>query len=44
MEKGKLQYKIIAELDDEDEARKYEATIIKSYKELGQAKFNIKRF
>jgi hypothetical protein len=44
MEKGKLQYKIIAEFDDEDEARKYETTIIKSYKELGQAKFNIKRF
>jgi hypothetical protein len=44
MEEGKLQYKIIAEFDDEDETRKYEATIIKKHKELGQAKFNIKRF
>jgi hypothetical protein len=44
MEEGKIQYKIVAEFDDKDEARKYEATIIKRYKEIGQAKFNIKRF
>jgi hypothetical protein len=44
MEEGKIQYKIVAEFDDKDEARKYEAMIIKRYKEIGQAKFNIKRF
>ncbi|WHZ01173.1 hypothetical protein QNH48_19415 [Neobacillus sp. YX16] len=44
MEEGRLQYKIVAEFDTEDEARKYEAELIGRYKKIGQAKFNKKRF
>jgi hypothetical protein len=44
MNEGKLQYKIVAEFEDEDEARRYEAKLISRYKNLGQGKFNKKRF
>jgi hypothetical protein len=40
MKDGKLQYKIVVEFEFEDEARDYEAELIKRYKKVGQAKFN----
>jgi hypothetical protein len=35
-----LHYKIVAEFEIEDEARRYEAELIKKYKQIQQAKFN----
>ncbi|WHY87577.1 hypothetical protein QNH39_07035 [Neobacillus novalis] len=40
MQEGKLLYKIVAEFSIEEEARQYEANLIKKYKQIGQAKFN----
>jgi len=40
MKEGKIQYKIIAEFDLEEDARIYERKLIRMYKEIGQAKFN----
>ncbi|WP_191566214.1 hypothetical protein [Metabacillus idriensis] len=42
MEQGKIDYKIIGEFDDLNEARKVEARLIKKYHVLGQVKFNKK--
>lgn len=40
MQEGKLIYKIVGEFGIEEKARKYEAHLIKKYKQIGQAKFN----
>ncbi|WP_237389793.1 hypothetical protein [Bacillus sp. USDA818B3_A] len=40
MEEGKLQYKIVGEYEIEKDARKYEAELIKKYKQIQQASFN----
>lgn len=40
MAEGKVEYKIIAEYQEERAARIHEAQLIKFYKQLGQAKFN----
>jgi uncharacterized protein (DUF433 family) len=40
MKDGNIDYKIVCEFDKVEEARRYEAQLIKKYKQLGQAKFN----
>lgn len=40
MKDGILHYKIVAEFEIEEEARKYEAELIKKYKQIQQVKFN----
>ncbi|WP_228409559.1 hypothetical protein [Radiobacillus deserti] len=40
MADGKNNYKIVAELEIEEQAREYEVELIQKYKKLGQAKFN----
>lgn len=40
MQEGKIVYKIISDFEIEDEARQFEAHLIRKYKQLGQAKFN----
>jgi hypothetical protein len=40
MKDEKLHYKIVAEFEIEEEARQYEAKLIKQYKHMKQAKFN----
>ena len=40
MEEGKIEYKIVAEFEIEEDAREYEIQLINKYKELDQAMFN----
>ncbi len=40
MKEGKIEYKIVGEFDKVEEARQFEAHLIKKYTQLGQAKFN----
>ena len=40
MKSEKLQYRIVSEFEIKEEARNYEAALIKKYKKINQAKFN----
>ena len=40
MKDGMIHYKIVAEFENEEEARKYEVELIQKYKHMNQAKFN----
>jgi len=40
MKDGKIHYKIVAEFEIKEDARKYEFELIQGYKKLNQAKFN----
>lgn len=44
MKDGILEYQFVAEFEQEEDARRYEALLINQYKQLGLAKFNKKRF
>lgn len=44
MKNGILKYQFVAEFEQEENARRYEALLINQYKQLGLAKFNKKRF
>ncbi|MBK5458051.1 hypothetical protein [Peribacillus sp. TH27] len=44
MKDGLLEYQFVAEFEQEEDARRYEALLINQYKQLGLAKFNKKRF
>lgn len=40
MQDGKIEYRIVAEFSNVDEARQYESELIQKYKKKGEAKFN----
>lgn len=42
MQEGKITYKIVAEFDTKEEARQYEAELIRKYKKQGLCRFNKK--